>query len=69
MEESENVKKSVKLREQDDDFGTEEVYREDVPIQCRKLNLKNDPMDRSTIMAKNKGKKDAPDKGDNLFNE
>lgn len=56
-------KKSAKLREQDDDFGTEEEHREDLPIIGKNTKTKKkDPMGRSTIMAKNKGKKDAPDK-------
>ena len=55
-------KKSAKLREQDDDFGTEEEHREDLPIIGKKTKTrKKDPMGRSTIMAKNKAK-DAPDK-------
>ena len=46
-------KKSAKLREQDDDFGTEEEHREDVPIIAKKTKTKKkDTMDRSTIMAK-----------------
>ena len=56
-------KKIAKLREQDDDFGTEKEHREDLPIIGKKTKTKKkDPMGRSTIMAKNKGKKDAPDK-------
>ena len=33
-------KKSAKLREQDDDFGTEEEHREDVPIIAEKTKLR-----------------------------
>ena len=33
-------KKSAKLREQDDDFGTEKVHREDVPITGKKTKTK-----------------------------